>query len=136
MKLERTDDLAFEELNHVAIHVADVERSCEFYERVLRLERIPRPAFKFPGAWYRLGRVQELHLIGERGEAVHSHNRGNHYALLVNDMDAWERHFQSLGVAYLPRRTRPDGAFQIYVIDPDGHYIELCTRPPSALAAR
>ncbi len=117
------------QLNHVAIHVADVEKSCEFYERVLQLERIPRPAFNFPGAWYRLGGDQELHIIGERDEPTHSHNRGNHYALMVDDMDAWEAFFQEQGIEYAPRRVRPDGAFQIYVTDPDGHYVELCTEP-------
>jgi lactoylglutathione lyase len=121
--------MRFRQLDHVALHVQDVQRSCSFYERVLRLKSIPRPAFSFPGAWYRLGDVQELHLIGNRESPVHSHSRGNHYALLVDDLDAWESHFQQLGVEYLPRRTRPDGAFQIYVLDPDGHCIELCTTP-------
>ncbi len=119
------------QLDHVAIHVKDVAASCRFYEEVLLLERIPRPAFTFAGAWFRLGQTQELHLIGDRAEAVHSHHRGNHFALLVDDLDTWERHFQSLHVPYLPRRTRPDGALQIYVVDPDGHYIELCAPPNS-----
>ena len=52
------------ELNHVAIHVADVERSAAFYREVLRLEPLPRPAFDYPGAWFRLGARQELHLLG------------------------------------------------------------------------
>ncbi len=120
--------LSHSSLNHVALHVDDVEASCRFYEDVLLLEPIPRPAFGFPGAWYRLGSDQELHLIGERRDPVYSHHRGNHYALMIDDMDAWEAHFQALGVPYLPRRTRPDGAFQIYVTDPDGFHIELCTK--------
>jgi catechol 2,3-dioxygenase-like lactoylglutathione lyase family enzyme len=117
------------QLNHVAIHVADVERSCAFYERALKLERIPRPAFSFPGAWYRLGVDQDLHIIGGRTQPTVSHNRGNHYALLVDDIDAWEQYFREERIEYVPRRIRPDGAYQIYVIDPDGHYIELCTPP-------
>lgn len=121
--------MRIEQLDHVALHVQDVAKSCDFYERVLRLQPIPRPAFTFPGAWYRLGERQELHLIGNRDQEVHSHHRGNHFALLVEDIDAWESHFQMLKVRYLPRRVRPDGAVQLYVIDPDGHYIELCTRP-------
>jgi catechol 2,3-dioxygenase-like lactoylglutathione lyase family enzyme len=120
------------QLNHVAIHVADVERSCAFYERALQLQRIPRPGFTFPGAWYRLGADQELHIIGERSQATVSHNRGNHYALMVDDMDAWEGYFRAEGIEYLPRRVRPDGAYQIYLVDPDGHYIELCTPPGAA----
>lgn len=120
------------ELNHVAIHVADVPRSVAFYRDVLQLAPIPRPAFSFPGAWFQLGVQQELHIIGGRTEDVRSHNRGNHYALLVDDLDAWEQHLTRLGVAYLPRRTRPDGAYQIFLVDPDGHYVELCTPPGSA----
>ena len=117
------------QLNHVAIHVADVERSVKFYQEVLKLQPIPRPAFPFPGAWFRLGEDQELHLIGERTSGVISHNRGNHYALLVDDLDTWESYFRSGNIPYLPRRRRPDGACQIYLIDPDGHYIELCALP-------
>ena len=116
------------QLDHVALQVADVERSCRFYERVLRLEPIPRPAFSFPGAWFRLGRQQELHLIGDRAAEVHSHSRGNHFALLVDDIDAWEAHLQASAVDYLPRRVRPDGAYQIFLADPDGHYVELCSQ--------
>ena len=117
------------QLNHVALHVADVERSVAFYRDVLQLKPIPRPAFTFPGAWFQLGQDQELHLIGERTKEVVSHNRGNHYALLVDDFDAWERRLTDLGVKFVPRRTRPDGALQLFIIDPDGHYVELCTPP-------
>ena len=111
----------------MALHVADVERSCDFYARVLELKRLPRPAFDFPGAWFQLGATQELHLIGERTEPVTSGNRGNHYALLIDDMDEWESHLNELGIEYRARVTRPDGAFQIFLKDPDGHSIELCT---------
>ena len=114
------------ELNHVAIHVQDIEKSKEFYRNVLALDEITRPDFPFPGAWFRLGIQQELHLIGERDTPVVSATRGNHFALLIDNMDEWEACFKELGVEYLPRRTRPDGAFQIYVSDPDGHTIELC----------
>ncbi len=114
------------ELNHVALHVTDVEKSSDFYRRVLLLCPMPRPAFKFPGAWFRLGQSQELHLIGERSLPVISNDRGTHFALRIDDMDAWEAHLKQVGVNYLPRRTRPDGAWQIYVSDPDGHVIELC----------
>jgi lactoylglutathione lyase len=115
------------ELNHVAIHVRDVEKSCAFYRDVLRLEPIPRPAFTFPGAWFRLGSTQELHLIGDRAEPVHSHNRGNHFALAVDDLDAWETHLDGQGVERMPRKTRPDGALQVFLRDPDGHVVELCS---------
>jgi catechol 2,3-dioxygenase-like lactoylglutathione lyase family enzyme len=118
------------ELNHVALHVKDVARSCEFYRTVLQLQPIPRPDFPFAGAWFRLGASQELHLIGDRGEPVQSPDRSYHYALQADDLDEWEAHFKKLGATYLAKRTRPDGALQIYVVDPDGHHIELFTPPP------
>lgn len=119
--------MKFHELNHVAIHVEDVERSCAFYRDVLLLEPLARPAFDFPGAWFRLGVCQELHIIGNRRDPVLSHNRGNHYALRADNLAEWEAHFQSVGAEYRPPRPRPDGALQIFLRDPDGHVIELFT---------
>jgi lactoylglutathione lyase len=113
------------ELNHVALHVADVERSCRFYRDVLRLEPMPRPAFNFPGAWFRLGTRQELHLIGNRSDTVHSSHRGNHFALRVEDLAAWEEHFRGLDVTFRGQQPRPDGVMQVFLADPDGHVIEL-----------
>ena len=117
------------ELNHVALHVADVEKSCEFYRNTLKLKPMERPDFDFPGAWFRLGDFQELHLIGGRENAVNSQPRSNHFALRTDSLDEWEEHFGIIEQEYVPRRIRPDGAFQIYVADPDGHHIELFTGP-------
>lgn len=115
-----------EQLDHVALHVADVEASCAFYRDVLKLPAMERPAFDFPGAWFRLGATQELHLIGGRTDEVQSGNRRMHYALKVDDIDAWEEHLKAQDAEILPRRQRPDGAIQIYVKDPDGYSVELC----------
>ena len=68
------------QLNHVALHVANVDESIAFYRDTLKLPIMDRPAFDFPGAWFRLGKDQELHLIGDRELPVHSHHRGGHLA--------------------------------------------------------
>jgi catechol 2,3-dioxygenase-like lactoylglutathione lyase family enzyme len=117
------------ELNHVAIYVADVKRSIDFYARVLCLQSIPRPAFNFPGAWFRLGTSQELHLIGDRGEPFPKTNRNNHFALRADDLDAWQRHLTAVGADFAPKKQRPDGAWQVFLTDPDGYAIELFTPP-------
>jgi len=121
--------MTIRELNHVALHVADVAASCAFYGRVLRLQPLPRPAFDFPGAWFRLGARQELHLIGDRTEPVSSGSRKNHFALQTDDLAAWETHLKNVGADFRPKKQRPDGAWQIFVRDPDGHVIELFTPP-------
>lgn len=117
------------QLNHVALHVADVPRSVTFYRDVLELPVMDRPAFDFPGAWFRLGVDQELHLIGNRDAPVHSHPRGTHIALAVDDLDAWETQLDEHGADRLPRKLRPDGAQQVFLTDPDGHWVELCQPP-------
>ncbi len=117
------------ELNHVALHVEDVAKSVTFYRDVMKLPIMARPDFDFPGAWFRLGKNQELHLIGDRNQPVHSHHRGGHFALMVDCLDEWESHLDAHRAVRLDRKKRPDGALQTFVQDPDGHWIELCKLP-------
>ncbi len=120
--------LTIKELNHVAIYVANVEKSVVFYQEILGLKKLPRPAFDFPGAWFQLGKNQELHLIGIRTEPVVSGSRSNHFALEVFDIKAWEDHLKRQNATYRPPKPRPDGVLQIFVQDPDGYWVELFAR--------
>ena len=117
------------ELNHVAIYITNVEQSSAFYRDVLRLQPMPRPAFDFPGAWFRLGLYQELHLIADTGPGFFKSHERNHFALKVDNIEKWERHLKQVGAKYAPKKKRPDGAWQIFISDPDGHWIELFTPP-------
>lgn len=112
--------------NHVALQVSDVERSADFYVNVLDLQEIPTPAFDYPVRWFNLGADRELHLIGRKEESTSTGIRGNHFALEVSNILQAEKHLQALGIDYMPIKLRPDGARQLFLTDPDGHYIELC----------
>ncbi len=114
------------DLNHVALHVRDLESSVVFYRDKVGLPGTRRPDFRFPGAWFRIGQVQELHLIAGREKAVVADKRGTHFALQVDSIEATWNRMSERGVAPYSRQTRPDGAFQFYVDDPDGHVIEFC----------
>ena len=116
--------MEIEELNHVAIYVKDLAASYRFYHEVLELKPIPRPNFNFPGAWFRLGSQQELHLIGDRQEEI-TLNRRHHFALRVRSARQTEEFLKSKAVEFLGPKPRPDGAIQIFIKDPDGYYIEL-----------
>ena len=116
--------MEIEELNHVAICVKDVARSSRFYEEVLALKALPRPAFDFPGAWFRLGARQELHLIGNRQEELVFLKR-HHFALKVKSAREAVEQLQKKGVNFTGPKSRPDGATQIFLQDPDGYFIEL-----------
>ena len=114
------------DLNHVAIHVHDLSASISFYKDKLGLEELDRPDFDFGGAWFRLGTNQELHLIAGRKDPVNSLQRGAHFALQVDTIQHAEDQLKSAQVAFKPKKQRPDGAWQIFLKDPDGYYIELC----------
>lgn len=116
--------MQIEELNHVAIYVEDLDNSIRFYEHLLELERIPRPAFNFPGAWFKLGNRQALHLIARRTEAL-TIVRQNHFALKITSAVDAVALLDKKGIDYLGPKPRPDGAIQIFIQDPDGYYIEL-----------
>ncbi|MGH7214289.1 MAG: VOC family protein [Tepidisphaeraceae bacterium] len=124
------------QLNHVALHVSDLDAAVRFYTDVLGLGPLPRPAFDFPGAWFRIAPAaagspaQELHLIGRKPENNHP-PRERHFAMLIED-DALQvaDELRGKGVNFTGPQRRPDGALQIFLRDPDGHLIELCTRVP------
>jgi len=117
------------DLNHVALHVQDVAVSCWFYAQVLNLPAMDRPAFNFPGAWFRLGATQQLHLIGERQALVHNHPQGNHFALRVASVQEAASELQRKNVTFNGPMQRPDGKWQLFLEDPDGYIIELTELP-------
>ncbi len=121
-------------LNHVALLVADLEKSGWFYREVIGLQEIPRPVFGFPGTWFRIGTGQELHLIAGRTHEVFSGHRAIHFALEAKDPGKATAHFEKMKVNFRPAKARPDGAVQIFVEDPDGYWVELAFFSPESSA--
>jgi catechol 2,3-dioxygenase-like lactoylglutathione lyase family enzyme len=131
-------------MDHVAVIVADVSRSCRFYGVVLGMVEVPRPeSFTFPGAWFRSGSA-EVHLIGEAeaGRAAllqptyyeRELRRGYlpHVAFEVADIREAMAHFEAQGVPIAGGpQPRGDGITQLYIRDPDGYVIEIFARDPS-----
>ena len=116
-----------ETLDHVGLHVADVEQSRRFYAEILGLAEIERPELDFPGAWFGVGETQAIHLIGKNSEPG-SPPRERHYALQVRDIAAWATHLRENGLEFTGPSARPDGALQVFLRDPDNHVIELMER--------
>ncbi|HXZ89076.1 MAG TPA: VOC family protein [Candidatus Binataceae bacterium] len=121
-------------INHVAIIVSDVERSKNFYEKVLKLKKIPRPQTRVPGEWLGIGNNQ-LHLIGERAPAGQIDPRRPHMALEVEDLEAAKAALTEMGVPFvdasrqtvipMTEETLRLVGKQIWLEDPDGNMIEL-----------
>lgn len=123
-------------LDHVTIVVKDLERSRKFYVDGLGMREVPRPGFTFPGLWFQAGATQ-IHLIGEHAGGAPAGNpvpepfrtsRSHHFAFLVDDAQATFARAQELGLSVIsPPKPRPDGYVQVFLADPDGHVIELCS---------
>lgn len=124
--------------DHITLVVEQLDRAAMFYEQILGATPIPRPAFSFPGRWFDVGGFQiHMNVAGAEagpggwpGLGGNLVTRGLHLAFLVEDcQQAFER-LQAQGVAVeVPPRNRPDGWWQLYLRDPDGHLLELCSPP-------
>jgi catechol 2,3-dioxygenase-like lactoylglutathione lyase family enzyme len=109
---------------HVSLVVSDLRRARAFYEGVLGLIPIKRPAdLSFPGVWYFLG-PQELHLIEARDTNI---NPLQHVAIEVTDVRAAKAVLQTHKIQCVSELRAGAGGFHsIYCYDPDGNRLELC----------
>lgn len=116
--------------NHLALSVSDIEASTVFYRDILGLEPIEVPdELKAIRSWFRFGGGQDLHLLAGRTEPVADNSRNSsHFSLTIPDADEVEAFLIEKGMDY-HRQQRFDGAWQIYISDPDGYVIEL-NEPP------
>jgi catechol 2,3-dioxygenase-like lactoylglutathione lyase family enzyme len=127
--------LAVQSLDHVTLVVKDLARTRRFYVDVLGMRQVPRPNFSFAGDWYQAGDTQ-IHIIleaegsGPAGTGKEPHSRSRHFAFLVDSAEAAHRQLLEQGIPIVsPPKMRPDGAVQVFVHDPDGHLVELCSPP-------
>ncbi len=114
-------------LAHVGLIVADLERAAEFYESVLGLTRITRPALEFDGLWYGLADGQQLHLMllnnpYEGCEKPAHGGRDHHIALQSSGFDEVKARLDRAGIGYSLSRS---GRKALFCRDPDGNTIEL-----------
>lgn len=107
-------------VHHVSVNVSNPEQSIAFYTDVLGgTVRKDRPDFGIGGAWIDLGATQ-VHLI----EADVPPNMGQHFAILVEDVDDVVRELRTKG--FEVEDARVVGADrQTFVDDPDGNAVEL-----------
>lgn len=130
--LQAQDSALFKfSVNHLAISVKDVNRSAEFYIKVLKLPEITNRS-KIEGVrWFVLGDGKELHLISVIKENV-TINKALHLGLSTGDFDTFMKYFKELKIPYSDWPGKPntvniraDGIKQIFFQDPDGYWIEV-----------
>jgi catechol 2,3-dioxygenase-like lactoylglutathione lyase family enzyme len=123
-----TTTIAFD---HVALSVADLDASAEFYEAVFDLKEITNRGKTEGIRWFSLGEGKELHLISVVKEPVQL-NKAVHFALKAADFDGFLATLKAMDVEFsnFPGTVgevsvRADGIRQLYLQDPDGYWIEV-----------
>jgi len=118
------------EFDHTTVHVRDLQKSADFYEKVFGFERIPHPFKDANHVWLRVGAHQQLHIAGG-GTGNPVPDIEVHFAFRVPSITDFMAHLDQLQVRYRNLAgngkvtDRPDGVHQIYLQDPDGYWIEV-----------
>ncbi len=110
-------------VHHVSVNVRDADEAIRFYTETLGLRRRDdRPDFGFGGAWLDLG-GQQVHLI-ETGDGGVPDDRGQHFAVEVDDLDAAVAELREAGIE-IGDPTPVGTGRQAFLHDPSGNRIEL-----------
>jgi catechol 2,3-dioxygenase-like lactoylglutathione lyase family enzyme len=122
------DKLGFAGYNHVALHVADIQKSTQFYRDIVGLTSIEVPDnLKAIRSWFEMGSGQQLHLLAGRTEKIHHDRNGGHIAFFVQSITQAEAYLNKHKISF-HKQTRFDNVVQIYFSDPDGYLIEINER--------
>jgi catechol 2,3-dioxygenase-like lactoylglutathione lyase family enzyme len=119
-------------IQHINIRCADLERTRDFYVRILGLRVGHRPPFQSTGYWLYFGDQPLVHLVQRvPGDAPHA-GSGNidHVAFGCTDLQRTRDALTAAGVAFR-EAAAPDGTAQIRAQDPDGIQLELNFEQPS-----
>lgn len=118
-------------VNHIAVHVSELEASKKFYENIVGLKEIEEPFKDGLHAWYDIGSGAALHII-EAPNTPTEISKVNHLCFSMEDMDSF---IQTLEDTNYPFESwvgekgkvtiRVDGIRQIYIQDPDGMWLEI-----------
>jgi catechol 2,3-dioxygenase-like lactoylglutathione lyase family enzyme len=112
---------------HVNIRSADVERTRDFYVRVLGLRVGDRPPFASIGYWLYLGNQPVVHLVQRQAEHAADGGSGalDHVAFRGVNLEATRQTLREAGIPFREAVVPRDNTVQIFVHDPDGIKLEL-----------
>ena len=131
LTMQKTNAQTTPSFNHITVYVVDMNKSAEFYEKVIGLERIPEPFHDNRHIWEKIGEHSQLHIV-QGAKEITSHDINIHLAFMVPSVEEFSKHLDAMNIKYgnwtqtsKEPQVRPDGIKQIYFQDPDGYWIEI-----------
>lgn len=116
-------------LDHGSVCVGDIDEAIRFYGDLLGLERVERPDFGFPGAWFRAGSTP-VHLTtggATPGSAARLRPNESHLAFCVEQgLEQLIARLEQAGVRVWELEDSPAADRQVFLHDPWGNMLELC----------
>lgn len=110
-------------LHHVTLRSADLQRTLDFYHRLMGLSPGPRPPFSVPGVWLYAGERPLLHVL--EGPVTEGAGAFDHVAFVASARVAISTRLREAAIPFQVH-SLPDGsALQLVFADPDGARIEL-----------
>lgn len=123
--------LVHPKFNHDAFVVTNLNNSADFFNKILLLDEIESPVHNPMIRWFSLGDSLQLHLI-QVENALIVPNKAHHLSLSISDMSAFVEHLTRHNIPFedwlgekQKIQLRADGVQQLYIQDPDGHWIEI-----------
>jgi lactoylglutathione lyase len=118
--------------NHLAIYVADLKQSGNFYQNIIGLDSVPEPFHDGKHLWLKTGPGNSLHII-EGAENKKEYYKANHICFSVGSMDVFTEKLKKNNISFEDFtgtknnkvNIRPDGVKQTWLQDPDGYWIEI-----------
>lgn len=119
------------QLNHVALYVYNLQKSTDFYTRIVGLDTIPEPFHDGKHTWLQIGPKSHLHLIQGATE-ITAHDKNSHLCFTVPSVTDFITVLDKNNIEYEnwagekhAVTNRVDGVRQIYFRDPDGYWLEI-----------
>lgn len=116
--------------SHTTIFVTDLQKSSDFYEKIIQLKKIPEPFHDNRHTWFKIADHSQLHVVSG-AKAATDHDINIHLAFSVPDLEKFMDHLKKENIKFGDwtgngkTQSRPDGVKQIYLQDPDGYWIEI-----------
>ena len=126
-------------IEHFLLQTADMDKTREWYVKVLGMRVGPSPDFKFPVFWLYLGDKDVVHVtegggkvsdnrkryVGQESQATSGSGAIDHLAFRATGLREMMAHLKSLGVDFKQRQVDDQGLYQLFMFDPNGVKIEL-----------